>query len=90
MEASFWESITLYNKQSSANSCSGDKILLVMSLIYNKNIRGPSTVPCGTPDVTVTGVEDLPLRSTHCVRSVNHVLIQLYVLFLMPYSIVIL
>ena len=31
---------------------------LVMSFIYNRNIRGPRTVPCGTPDITDTGLED--------------------------------
>ena len=63
----------MYNKQSSANNLSGDVIFLVMSLIYRRNIRGPSTVPCGTPDETVTEVEDSPLSSTCCVRSVSHV-----------------
>ena len=31
---------------------------LVMSFIYNRKIRGPRTVPCGTPDITKTGLED--------------------------------
>ena len=84
IEASLWESITLYNKQSSANNLSGDVILLVISLIYSRNIRGPSTVPCGTPDETFTEVDDSPFRSTHCVRSVSHVLIQFRILFVMP------
>ena len=51
---SSWESIIPYNKQSSAKSLSDDVIFLEMSLMYSKNIRRPSTVPCGTPDVTIT------------------------------------
>ncbi len=31
-----------------------------MSLIYSRNNNGPRTVPCGTPDVTGTGLEDVP------------------------------
>ena len=81
---SSWESIILYNKQSSAKSLSDDVIFLEMSLMYSKNIRGPSTVPCGTPDVTITEGEDSPLSKTRCVRSVNHALIQLKMSFLMP------
>ena len=30
----------------------GDKVASVISLIYIENSSGPSTEPCGTPDVT--------------------------------------
>ena len=50
-----------YNIQSSANN------LIVQcdrqsgkSLMYVKNKSGPSTVPCGTPEVTNVGVEKEP------------------------------
>ena len=35
-----------------------------MSLMYSKNISGPRTVPCGTPDVTITGEDRVPLTTT--------------------------
>jgi len=47
------ESIILYTTQSSANSCTIDEIFSSISLIYNKNIRDPNTVPCETPDLLV-------------------------------------
>ena len=65
---SSWESIILYNKQSSAKSLSDDVIFLEMSLMYSKNIKGPSTVPYGTPDVTITEVEDSPLSKTRVIN----------------------
>ena len=42
---SFGELITLYKRQSSANIRRGDFMLVVMSFMYNRNIRGPRTVP---------------------------------------------
>jgi len=36
--------------QSSASNLMHDKILVVMSLMYHRNMSGPSTVPWGTPD----------------------------------------
>ena len=42
--------MTRYSTQSSANSLTLDVMLVVMSLMYNKNISGPKTVPCGTPE----------------------------------------
>ena len=35
---------------SSANNLIPEKILAVMSFMYNKNIVGPHTVPSGTPE----------------------------------------
>ena len=72
------------NSISSAKSLSDDVIFLEMLLMYSKNKSGLSTVTSGTPDVTITEGEDSPLSNTHCVRSVNHALIQFKIPFLMP------
>ena len=48
-----WDLICLYNKQSSANSRTWDETTLGKSFICNRKSRGPSTVPCGTPDSTL-------------------------------------
>ena len=45
--------MTLYRGQSSAKSRTEEETLGDMSLMHARNRRGPSTVPCGTPDVTV-------------------------------------
>ena len=42
-----------------------------MLLIYKKNISGPNTVPCGTPDFTLTKSDTYPSTTTRCVRSVS-------------------
>ena len=47
--------------------------LSVTSLMYNKNIKGPSTVPRRTPDSTDIGLEDAPSATTDRVRSVRNV-----------------
>ena len=36
-----------------------------MSLMKHKNNRGPSTVPCGTPDATLMDLEDCPSQTTY-------------------------
>ena len=41
-----------------------------MSLIYNWNRQGPSSEPCGTPDVTGTSEEISPPIMTHWDMSV--------------------
>ena len=46
-------SIFRYNTLSSANSLILDVRLFSMSLMYRRNRSGPSTVPWGTPDVTI-------------------------------------
>ena len=40
---------TLYSRQSSAKSHSTEETLDGRSLLYTRNRRGLSTVPCGTP-----------------------------------------
>ena len=45
---------SVFMMQSSAKSRTSDVISSVMSFMYRRNRSGPSTVPCGTPDVTCT------------------------------------
>ena len=40
--------------------------------MYNKNIKGSSTVPYGTPDSTDIGLEDAPSTTTDWVCLVSH------------------
>ena len=58
-------SITLYRKLSSANNLVWeDHIDCDRSFMKHKNRSGPSTVPCGTPDMTSTGSDVTPSRAT--------------------------
>jgi len=50
----FWRILYMYKRQSSANTCKGDLMLVVISFMYN---RGPRTVPCRAPDVTATELD---------------------------------
>ena len=43
-------------------------VFLSMSLISIRNIRGPMTLPCGTPLITGRGDDSVPLTITDCVR----------------------
>ena len=58
----------LYMMQSSPKSRTSDVISSVMSFMYRRNRSGPSTVPCGTPDVTC--VETMWLRPGQLVEIV--------------------
>ena len=54
---SFWSClllISLYTRQSSAKSLTLEEITDGKSLMCSKNRIGPKTVPCGTPESTVT------------------------------------
>jgi len=42
-----------YKIHSSANKLMDDPILVLISLLYNRNISGPKTVSWGTPDSTL-------------------------------------
>ena len=55
---------TPYRTLSSANSPNFEVIWRPMSLMYSKNISGPRTMPCGTPDVTITGEDCVPITTT--------------------------
>ena len=61
--------------QSSANSLSEEEMLLLMLLIYSKNITvtGPKTVPCGTPDITLAYFDSYPSTTTLCDLLVSQV-----------------
>ena len=59
---------TPYRTLSSANSPNSEVIWRPMSLMYSKNISGPRTMPCGTPDVTITGEDCVPI-TTNCLSS---------------------
>ena len=62
--ASSSELIVLYNRQSSANNRNGELKPSAMSLMYKRNIKGPRTVPWGTPDWTITGSDEAPSKTT--------------------------
>ena len=64
--------------KSSASSANNlivpDMSLILMSFKYFKNMKGPSTVPLGTPESTGTSCDALPSTTTRCVRHVRYVL----------------
>ena len=43
----------------------------VISFIYNKNKRGPNTLPCGTPHLMYFILDRVSLISVHCILSVR-------------------
>jgi len=47
-----------------------------ISAAYSKNIRGPKTDPCGTPNKSIISIERLPLNKTRCDLSVRNDWIQ--------------
>lgn len=51
----------------SANSGKSGK-----SFTYNKNNHGPKTMPCGTPDVSMNGLDRLPSQITDWMRPVRN------------------
>ena len=59
--------------QSSANSLSKEEMLLLILLIYSKNITGPKTVPYGTPDITLAYFDSYPSITTLCDLLVSQV-----------------
>ena len=68
---SFWLLISRYNKQSSAKSLTDDLTASGRSLLWQRNSMGLSTVPCGTPETTVTCWDDSPsniFRDSSAVR----------------------
>jgi len=54
-----------------------EAILVSMSLIYIRNIRGPRTVPWGTPDKTFFRLDVHPSTKTLCILEVSQVAIHL-------------
>ena len=65
--------ILMYKRVSSAKTFCG------MSFMYSKNKRGPSTLPCGIPEVTGAGLDVCPSTST------RWLLIHMRKLLLTPY-----
>ena len=61
---SWWSLMCLYIRQSSANNLMLELVSLLMSFMYNINIRGPKTIPCGTPDLTGASLEQSPSTTT--------------------------
>ena len=55
---------------STANNVIGSNII---SLMYMRNISGPSTIPWGTPERTGASPDDLPSTLTLCVLFVKYV-----------------
>ena len=66
-----------YNSASSARSLIEDLRLLGRSLTYDRNSKGPNTVPWGTPEVTWARLERLPSYTTDCERFVKNDSVQL-------------
>jgi len=68
--------MTLYMRLSSANSRMSYDVRSGISLIYARNRSGPSTVPCGTPDITSSLVDLVPSSTTRWVRFLRNDWIQ--------------
>ena len=89
---SFWSSaqslellISLWQSQSSANSLISDVTLSAMSLMWTRNIIGPSTVPWGTPETTADSSDLHPFTTTHCCLLDRKESIQFMMFFGTPY-----
>ena len=57
--------------QSSAKSLTLEEITDGKSLMSSKNRIGPKTVPCGTPESTVTRSDCIPSTTTRCFRKLE-------------------
>ena len=70
--------------QSSAKSLTFEETIDVRSLICKRNNIGPKTVPCGTPESTSTGLEDIPSTTTHCLQFFRKLEIHCQIFLSMP------
>ena len=62
--------------QSSACKHAYRRTGIVINTIYIANINGgPRTVPCGTPDITLTSLRASPFSTTFCALWVGQLLI---------------
>ena len=68
--------VSLYTRQSSANSQMAELTFAAISLMKINNSKGPRTVPCGTPDRTGAGALVCPSMTTLCVLLERNDLIQ--------------
>ena len=75
-----------YIRLSSANRRILDVMSLPISLIYKRNIKVSSTVPCGTPDVTLAVLDLSPSMVTCCSRCVSHASSHDRMFSFMPYD----
>ena len=66
---SSFDFICQYNKQSSAKSLTWDRTTSGRSFMWQGNMRGPRTVPWGTPESTVTLFDCSPSTTTFIVLS---------------------
>ena len=69
---------------SSAKSLVLEATVFGRSFMYVRNKQGPSTEPCGTPDLTLMWSDWLPSTTTACFRSCKKFSIHLEVLPLIP------
>ena len=67
--------ISLYITQPSANSLITYPMFFQISFMYARNKSGPNTLPCGTPDVTLTPSDNCPPTLTVYVRPTRDFLI---------------
>ena len=65
---SFLLVISLYITQSSAKSQTFESMFLQISFTYTRNSSGPKTVPCGTPEITLTSLDSCLPTLTLCVQ----------------------
>jgi hypothetical protein len=56
--------------------------------MYARNSSGPSTLPCGTPDVTVTSSDNCPPAQTLCIRLKRNSLIHVAIADYLPWTLV--
>ena len=80
----FLISLSLYTRQSSVKSLTLEEITDGRSLMCSKNKIGPKTVPCGTPESTVTRSDCIPSTTTRCLRCFRKLEIHNQILSSMP------
>ena len=61
-----------YIMQLSANNLMTELMFWSISLMYNRNINGPRTVPCGIPDLTGRKSDTLLSNINNSLLSFNH------------------
>ena len=80
------ERIVRYSKQSSAKSLAWDFTLAGRSFMWHRNNIGPRTVPCGTPEPTVTWCVVWPSSTTCIVLAVRNWVSHACIWPLIPYA----